>query len=128
MGVMIGMLGGNEDSANAFKNAIGKTIGTVSVIENRLSFAFTDQTHLSISDEGQSCCEHRYMSCDDNLDDFAGATLLDGELKTAPAQNGEYGDVCEIQFLDIKTSKGVFTISNHNDHNGYYGGFWIVCQ
>ena len=32
----------------------------------------------------------------------------------------------EVQFLEIKTSKGIFTMSTHNEHNGYYGGFAIV--
>jgi hypothetical protein len=128
LGVMIGMLGGNEGSINAFKRSVGKTIGTVHIDDNTLRFAFEDETHLNITDDGQSCCEHRYMSCDDDLDDFIGAELLYGELKSAPDQEDEYGEVHEVQFLDIKTSKGVFTISNHNEHNGYYGGFWIVCS
>lgn len=29
----------------------------------------------------------------------------------------------EVQFLHVKTSKGSFAVSNHNEHNGYYGGF-----
>ena len=128
LGVMIGMLGGNSNSVEAFKRAMGKIIGTVHVDDNNLLFAFEDGTHLKISDEGQSCCENRYMSCDDDLKDFVGATLMDGELKDGGGESGEYGEVHEIQFLDITTSKGVFTVSNHNEHNGYYGGFWIVCE
>lgn len=29
----------------------------------------------------------------------------------------------ESQFLMIRTSLGVFTVVNYNEHNGYYGGF-----
>jgi len=31
-----------------------------------------------------------------------------------------------VQFLTIITDNGTFTVSNHNIHNGYYGGFFIV--
>ena len=29
------------------------------------------------------------------------------------------------QGLEFETTNGVFTIVNHNSHNGYYGGFWV---
>jgi hypothetical protein len=36
--------------------------------------------------------------------------------------------VHETQFLIVDTTKGSFTIVNHNEHNGYYGGFGLVAQ
>lgn len=65
------------------------------------------------------------MRTDDNLADYVGGQLLDMELRDAPEQEDEHGDVHEVQFLVVKTSKGQFTMSNHNEHNGYYGGFYI---
>jgi hypothetical protein len=58
---------------------------------------------------------------------ISGATLLDLELKSAGDIDNEW-DVHEIQFLDVKTSEGVFTMVNHNMHNGYYGGFYVQAR
>lgn len=125
LGVMIGMLGGNEDSAKAFSSSIGKQITSLSLAGDALNIGLNDNSKLILKDEGQSCCEHRYMVCDDGLDYFVGSTLLGGELRDGGGKEGEHGDTHEIQFLVITTSKGMFTVSNHNEHNGYYGGFCV---
>ena len=127
MGVMLGILGGNEETVDSIKSSFNKTIETVELDGDDLIISFTDNTKLFIWDGGQSCCESRYMTTDDNLSDFNGATLLDFELKSVDDVDGGY-DVHEIQFLDVKTSEGVFTMANHNEHNGYYGGFWIQAK
>jgi hypothetical protein len=127
IGVMIGLLGGNEETVNAIKSSLGKKIKNVQLeADDTLKFEFQDGSSLNIRDDGQSCCEHRYMTTDDDLSEYSGATLLDFELKNAPDQEDEWGEVHEVQFLDVKTDKGVFQMANHNEHNGYYGGFWIV--
>jgi hypothetical protein len=127
LGVMIQSLGGNEETVNAVKSALGKTIETVKLEDNELIFNFTDGTGLKMFDNGQSSNEYRYMRTDDDLSDFEGATLLDFELKDGPHMEDEYGEH-EVQFLDVKTSNGVFQMANHNEHNGYYGVFWIVAR
>ena len=129
MGVMLGILGGNEETVNTVKNSLNKTIEKVWLDEetDRLNFKFTDGTGMYLFDDGQSCCEHRYMVTADDLTEYADAKLLDVELKDAPDQEDEYG-VHEVQFLDVKTDKGVFQMANHNEHNGYYGGFWLVAR
>lgn len=126
MMVMLNMLSGNAETVDKVKSAIGKKIESVILDEenNRLKFIFTDGTTLNIWDDGQSCCEDRYMRTDDDLTEYASAILLDFELKDASAIEDDYG-VHEVQFLDVKTDKGVFQIANHNEHNGYYGGFSI---
>ena len=127
MGVMLGMLSGNEESVSAIRSSLNKTISLVYLDDDsQLKFKFSDGTSLTIWDDGQCCCEARYMRTDDILTEFIGATLLYFELKDAPStQDREWDDVHEIQFLDVKTDKGVFQIASHNEHNGYYGGFWI---
>lgn len=126
VGVTIGMLAGNKDSVEAFREAMGKTIKTLSLIDDdALHFVFEDDTKIKLFDDGQSCCEIRYMRTDDNLEDFIGAELLDAEVADGPSQEGEWGEAHDIQFLKIKTSIGVFTMTSHNEHNGYYGGFLI---
>lgn len=128
LGVMMQSLGGNEKTVNAVKSALGKVIKRVVLHDDEvLVFEFTDGTGLRMFDDGQSCCEQRYMSTDDDLSDFKGTTLLDFELKVAPNVYDEYGEH-EVQFLDVKTSNGVFQMANHNEHNGFYGGFWIAAS
>ena len=134
--VMIQSLGGNQETVNNIKSSLGKKIQNVYLDEeeDKLIFNFIDGTVLKIFDNGQSCCEYRYMRTDDNLSYFQGAILLDFELKDAPNIKDEFGseyswgEEHEVQFLDVKTSKGIFQMANHNEHNGYYGGFCIVAK
>lgn len=109
----------------AVRGAVGKTIASVALDNDELVLRFTDGTGIKLVDEGQSCCEYRYMRTDDILTDYIGAEFRGAEIKDAP----EVDDGCtvhEVQFLEVQTSKGVFTMSSHNEHNGYYGGFWIT--
>ena len=127
LGVIIQSLGGNTETVEAVKSALGKTIKNVRLENNELIFKFTDGTGLKMYDRGQGCYEARYMVTADELTEYSGAKILDFELKNAPKEKDGHG-VHEIQFLDVKTDKGVFQMANHNEHNGYYGGFWIVAR
>ena len=108
-------------------NSVGKEIAGVTLLDSRLHFVFTDKTEVYVTDSGQDCCEMRYMTTDDDLSSFVGAKLLGLEIKDAPDTDVD-GFVHEVQFLEIQTSKGVFTMANHNEHNGYYGGFCITVE
>lgn len=125
IGVMIKMLGGNKESVEALTGAIGKTITKLRLGEDdALHFTMDDNSKIKIFDDGQSCCENRYMRTDDKLTEYVGAKLLGAEIKSAPNIKDEYGDH-EVEFLEIKTDRGVFTMASHNEHNGYYGGFYL---
>lgn len=132
MGVMINILSGNESTVKAFEAAKGKTIkeARLDTEANALRIQFEDDWGIKVFDDGQSCCENRYMRTDDDLTAFVGAQLLDVQVKDAPPLRA--GEECEdyhdVQFLEVHTSKGVFTMSNHNEHNGYYGGFSVKIE
>jgi len=131
VGVILQELGGNEESAKAFSSSIGKKIADVRLQGDYLVFKFEDGSGLKISDHGQSCCESRYMNCDDDLTAFKGATLLSGEVREAQEgerEREESYNFKDCQFLIIKTDKGDFTVANYNEHNGYYGGFSIRAE
>lgn len=129
IGVLIGALGGNDATAKTFTAAVGKTIKSIELRgDDALYIDFEEGGAIRIRDDGQSCCETRYMRTDDDLASFVGAKLLDGELKEAPSRRDEYGDEHEVQFLELKTTRGSITMTSHNEHNGYYGGFWIVVE
>lgn len=126
-GVLIGRLGGNAETVETHNGAIGKTIADASLTNDQLRLRFTDGTGIYFYDDGQSCCESRYMVIDDALDEYHGAIFHGAELKEAPNQQDEYGEH-QVQFLEIKTSKGPITAASHNEHNGYYGGFNVVIR
>ena len=130
--VMVHMLVGNEDTVQVIKGAVGKTIAALKIDpeysrEGALVFAFTDGTGMRLRDDGQNCCESRYLHTDDNLAAFEGAQFVGADLREAPSIPTEYGDH-EVLFLVVSTSIGEFTVETHNEHNGYYGGFWIVAE
>jgi len=119
----------DKETVEAIQSVLGKTIQRVwmgkSDLEDRLCFLFDEGWKLTLWDGGQLCCEKRYMTCDDNLDYFSGAVLKDILVKDGPVEEDEWGYPHEIQFLEVVTSKGSFTVATHNKHNGYYGGFLI---
>jgi hypothetical protein len=120
------MLSGNEDSVNAFRNALNKKITALSLgYDDALHFTFEDGYKMRLFDDGQSCCESRYMRTDDDLDWYVGSVLLGAEIREAPDIADDDSNVHEVQFLVVETDKGSFTLSSHNEHNGYYGGFSI---
>ena len=109
---------------NAVLGYIGKVISSLSLQDDTLTIRFTDGTGVEVYDNGQSCCEHRYMHTDDDLSGVNGGVLYDIELRDVTCDESDW-EVHEIQFLVVKTSKGEIVMSSHNEHNGYYGGFSI---
>lgn len=130
-----------------FNKHLGKVIKSLDVSADTLFIEFDDNTGVKMTDQGQSCCEHRYMHSDDKLEYYVGAKLLNGRIEDAGGigkykqarehidyfieygKEGYFGDdVNECQFLIIDTDKGSFTIANYNEHNGYYGGFDLTFE
>jgi hypothetical protein len=94
-----------------------------------LTFAAPDGSsagRLVISDEAQSCCEKRYLTCDDDLDDLIGNRLVHIAAKPGPTSESEYGEQNETCFVEVMTNRGSITLCTHNEHNGYYGGFELT--
>lgn len=94
--------------------------------DERLKIEFEDGSKIAIWDNGQSCCESRYMTTDDDVHSLVGGKLARIESKAGPGSTGSYGDEHEQVFVEIGTDKGFITIVNHNEHNGYYGGFGLT--
>lgn len=129
VGVMLKAMSGNSESVNVLTEAIGKRITALKLgDDDALHFEFADGSRMKLSDEGQSCCEARYMQTDDDLESFVGAVLLGAEIKDGPEVEDEHSDVHEVQFLEVNTDRGSFTMASHNEHNGYYGGFCVMAS
>lgn len=110
------------------ERVIGKEIAKISVVDNRLVIEFVDETKLVCVDNGQSCCENRYMTCDDDLAYLKGSVLREIAVRDGDwaRSDDDWSDEHEVEFLVVETSQGSITVANHNEHNGYYGGFSIV--
>jgi hypothetical protein len=115
----------DKSSEQALSEAIGKRIDAITLgDDDALHIHFTDGSGITFFDAGQDCCEKRYMRTDDDMQSFVGSKLTGAEIKEAP-DGEENGESHEVQFLEIQTDRGVFTMASHNEHNGYYGGFLI---
>lgn len=127
LGAMIhGLSGGSQHDPNEY---IGRTITAVEMADEKLRLTFSDGVKIDIFDDGQSCCETRYMRTDDDTALLVGHKLMHIVAKEAPDMDAEddYGDH-EIVFVEIGTDNGCVTLVNHNEHNGYYGGFGLTIQ
>jgi hypothetical protein len=131
LGVMIQMLGGNADTVAAkiaaIKACMAKKIKTVELKDDQLVLTMADGLTLRLWDNGQSCCESRYMTCDDDLTNYTNTILKDIQLADAPERESR-GECHEVMFLKILTGKGTITCETHNEHNGYYGGFSVTAS
>ena len=133
MGVIFGMLGGNEDSVKAYRKSVGQFIKSIT-LQNKedpeyIKVVFESGYAIKILDNGRSCCETRYITTDDDLPYYTGAILNNIKTESAPNVRSEDDYDChEKEFLRIYTSKGVIVFETHNIHNGYYGGFLIEIE
>lgn len=110
----------------AILESLGKKITGLHCDGGQLIISFEDTT-LYLKDDAQSCCETRYMSTDDELEYYVGAELRGVRVQEGDGEESEW-DCHDTEFLLIDTSIGTFTMVNHNEHNGYYGGFWLTAS
>jgi len=123
IGAMIHYLsGGSEHSASEY---YGQKILSAEIVDNRLRLGLKNGKTIEIWDNGQSCCENRYMSTDDDVSSLVGKKLTQIACKEGPTVDEDY-NVHEQVFVEVATNKGFITIANHNEHNGYYGGFGLT--
>lgn len=93
MEVMINTLFGNRETVETLQGAVGKVIREARIESDELRLSFTDGTGIALWDDGQSCCESRYMRTDDDLTKVAGSAFRGAEIRDAaePAKEDEYG-------------------------------------
>lgn len=129
LGAMIDWLRGPDETPR--ETFYGRKIKEARIEENlgdadkHLTIEFEDGKKIALIDCGQSCCEARYLTCDDVVESLNGKTLSKIEEKAYKEdENFEWGDCHEQLFIEVGTEEGEFiTLCNHNEHNGYYGGF-----
>lgn len=109
------------------KKYAGKVIKKASFGGNEIVLEFEDGTKIEITDDGQSCCEERYMTSSDDFSSLVGNQLFDIDVKEVTETSADY-DTHEIAFLHIITNKATVVVETHNKHNGYYGGFSLTVK
>lgn len=82
LGVMLGLLAGNEETVNTLNAAIGKIIVFAELKDDVLTLKFDDGSGLKVRDDGQSCCEARYMVSGDQINGLIGGKLLKMKIWT----------------------------------------------
>ncbi len=102
----------------------GRRIVNASLSDDKILLTFDDGVILCISDEGQSCCEYRHMTCDDDIRDLIGKTLTSIEVNEVCPWQGTH----DIAFLEIKAGDEMVSVASHNEHNGFYSGFAICFE
>jgi hypothetical protein len=115
------MSGGSEQDPAKY---YGRKITEVAMIDEQLRLTFEDDTLIKIYDNGQSCCESRYMTTDDDVQSLVGHKLVG--ITSKPGEDIDNGEVHETCFIEVATDGGFITLTNHNEHNGYYGGFGLT--
>lgn len=123
---MIHML--SEGSELGPVECAGRTIAAAEMSDEKLRLTFEDGLQIEIFDDGQSCCESRYMKTDDDVASLIGRKLMHIVTKEAPDVEDGSGDSHEVVFVEIGTDEGCVTLVNHNEHNGYYGGFGLTIR
>jgi hypothetical protein len=122
LGAMIHILGGG--SKEDPKKYIGKTIKKAEFSDNAIYLSFDDKSSIRITDNGQSCCETRYMTTSDDFSILLGNKLTGIKVREYKEVEADH-ETHEIAFLEIATDKNSVTVETHNEHNGYYGGFGL---
>lgn len=77
---------------------------------------------LGINNQG-SCCESwGHFWCNDNPQEFVGATVHDVTITNNALITEKAPDVYEggVMFVNIVTDRGVLQFVAYNSHNGYY--------
>ena len=116
------------NNLDAFKLATGNMIAEADLRDDTLCLTFTDGSQLTLRDDEYRCCETRFMRTDDQLSDFVGKIFDHVEVRDAVTVEIDDCDTKDIQFLVVYTSGGVFSVSTHNNHNGFYSGFALVAS
>ena len=113
-----------SDAKEVVEEVVGKTIVDVDFNEDGLFLLFEYGIKVHIYDNGQSCCEHRYIVCDDDVSSLIGQKFKGIEEKECSdiSQEDDY-DVHDIMFVEVQTFSNSIALVTHNEHNGYYGGF-----
>lgn len=100
---------------------VGQILTALQVEDHTITLTAGGRTF--ILEDPNDCCEKRYFHTDDEVAPHLQTHIISIEVAKAPSLEDADGGRHEVCFLRIGTTVGVFVVSAHNIHNGYYGGF-----
>ena len=119
------ILGGSPNGTDVL---CGKEIVSAELVDNQLKLQFADGAKYNLWDDGQDCCERRYITTDDDISSLVGQSLTRIETKDGPDQATEENPHEKI-FVELHTATGcAVVLTTHNEHDGYYGGFILTIK
>ena len=107
---------------------VGKVIASAYFTDYKIKLVFADDSAVEIYDDMQWCCEHRYMTCDDEFEDLVGGKLTEVLVRPGGCTEVDEENADETMFMEIRTDQDFVTVCTHNTHNGYYGGFDLTAK
>ena len=110
-----------------FDKYYGQKILSASLDEEGLTLSLGNGKIIMLWDDQPICSERRYMSSDDDIQSLVGSTLTRVEARESPTDYDVW-EVHETCFLEVGMNHGFITLVNHNEHNGYYGGFNVAIE
>jgi hypothetical protein len=122
----------DQETLKTIGSCLGKVIEKVMLAydhESRESIIiiFTDGTALNLFDDGQQCCEKRWLASDDKSEDVAGGVLMDVQMEEGVDDEGSE-DILQSQFIRIITDKAPYVVTAYNKHNGSYDGITVKAE
>lgn len=120
------MIQSASETRRVVSKYIGRIIVDAALLDDKLIITFEGESKIVVWDDGQCCCEHRYMRTDDDVRSLVGRVLVCIELKDDCAPvclADDVGDTHEVAFVEVGTNAGFVTLETHNLHNGWYAGF-----
>lgn len=102
----------------------GRMITAAVFDDDELQLTFDNGDTIRVIDDGQSCCERRYVRTDDDVEELVGKKLTEVDVRDGVNIDGGYEEH-QVQFVHINAGSTTVVLNAHNEHNGYYGGFDI---
>jgi hypothetical protein len=126
----------NEEPVHGVDDLLGQVIASAVFDregnEHLLRLTLEDGRVYELGDFGQSCCEYRYITTDDDAADLEGGRIFDISSRDMGEVSGASGDdVHEQVGLRVTTDIAAMLLVTHNEHNGYYrnaGGFSLCVR
>lgn len=92
-------------------------------------YVVTDKQTIKFGiDNSHQCCERwGYLTTNDDLSEFEGASLLDVKVVDTALNEKKisdlelYAEETATMFVNFETDKGTLQFVAYNQHNGYYG-------
>lgn len=93
-----------------------------------LTLGYSNGKRLLLENTVNYCCEHRYITCDDDLSNLRGQQVVSIEVTgVEDCQDGRSAEH-EVAFVKIQFTRECITLASHNRHSGSYSGFHLQAR